>query len=113
MILICNQIKNFAMYSRTKKKRIVESIGININNIITFSPMNLWKDGNNPTEITRMEMNHESIYLEHDFEEIRAMLFGITCVHDYRVEHGTHYIRCEAYPTPSEEYDEADITNHI
>jgi len=116
MIIICNQIKDFSTYARTGTKRVIEPIGINIQNIVTFSPMNLWKEGSKTTQITRMEMKQEEpVYLEHDFEEIRAMLFGITCVHDYRVEHGTHYIRCEAFPTPQDVdgYDETDITHYI
>ena len=44
-----------------------------------------------------------AVYLEHSFEDVRAMLFGMTLVHDYRVEHGTHFVKSEPYMIPEDE----------
>ena len=35
------------------------------------------------------------------------MLFGMTLVHDYRVEHGTHFVRCEPYLLPDDEDEDS------
>jgi len=108
MILICNEITDFSTYSRSQSPRVIKPIGINVQNIVTFHPMNLWKDGDEAVDITKIVMDYreEAIYLEHSFEELRAMLFGMTLVHDYRVEHGTHFVRCEPYQIPENEDEE-------
>ena len=112
MMLICNCIKDFSIYTKANSKRTVQPVAININSVVYFVPMNLWVDGNETTEITRMVLNrpypenlHDVLYLEHSFEEVRAMLFGMTLVHDYRVEHGTHFVKSEEYPLPKEDDD--------
>lgn len=108
MILICKEITDFSTYSRSQSPRVIKPIGINVQNIVTFHPMNLWNYGDEAVDITKIVMDYqeEAIYLEHSFEEMRGMLFGMTLVHDYRVEHGTHFVRCQAYPVPNEEEDD-------
>lgn len=108
MILICKEITDFSTYSRTQTNRVIKPIGINVQRIVSFHPINLWKDGNETVNITKMLMDYqnEPLYLEHSFEQMRGMLFGMTLVHDYRVEHGTHFVRCQAYPVPNEEEDD-------
>jgi hypothetical protein len=112
MILICKHIKSYSVYARTQSPKSVVPIAININNIVHFVPISLWRESQEPVEITKMvlhapisEENNEIIYLEHSFEEVRAMLFGMTLVHDYRVEHGTHFLRSEEYPLPQDDDD--------
>ena len=117
MILICNHIKDFSIYSKTNSKRVVEPVAINIQNIVYLTPMNLWKDGDETIQITRVVLNrahletHEDIlYLEHNFEELRGMLFGMTLVHDYRVEHGTHYLQSFEFTLPKDDSEDDDIS---
>ena len=97
MILICNEIKDYSTYAKNQSPRAIKSIGINTNEIVTIRPSELWKSHQDTIHITEMNVGGNNIYLEHSFEEVRAMLFGMTLVHDYRVEHGTHFVKSEPY----------------
>ena len=105
MILICNEIKDYSTYAKNQSPRAVKPVGININEIVTIRPLELWKSHEETIHITEMNVNGTAVYLEHSFEEVRAMLFGMTLVHDYRVEHGTHFVKSEPYMTPEDDED--------
>ena len=45
MIIICYQIKDFETYTRTQSPRSVGAIAINVQQISTITPMELWVDG--------------------------------------------------------------------
>lgn len=103
MILICNEIIDYSRYAKNQSPGAVKSVGINTVNIVTMRPLELWKSHDETIHITEVNVGGTAVYLEHSFEEVRAMLFGMTLVHDYRVEHGTHFLRSEPYMTPEED----------
>lgn len=107
MILICNEITDYSNYAKNQDPRAVKPVGINTNEIITIRPLELWKSHEDTIHITEVNVGGTAVYLEHSFEEVRAMLFGMTLVHDYRVEHGTHFVRSEPYMTPEEEDEDS------
>ncbi len=103
MILICNEIIDYSSYAKNQSPRAVKSVGINTTNIITMRPLELWKSHEETIQITEVNVGGTAVYLEHSFEEVRAMLFGMTLVHDYRVENGTHFVKSEPYMIPEED----------
>ena len=103
MILICNEIIDYSRYAKNQSPGAVKSVGINTSNIVTMRPLELWKSHEETIHITEVNVGGTAVYLEHSFEEVRAMLFGMTLVHDYRVEHGTHFVKSEPYMIPEEE----------
>ena len=103
MILICNEITDYSTYAKNQSPRAIKPVGININEIVTIRPLELWKSQDETIHITEINVNGTAVYLEHSFEEVRAMLFGMTLVHDYRVEHGTHFVKSEPYMIPEDE----------
>jgi hypothetical protein len=107
MILICNEITDYSSYAKNQSPRAVKSVGINANEIITIRPLELWKSHEHTIQITEVNVGGTAVYLEHSFEEVRAMLFGMTLVHDYRVEHGTHFVKSEPYMIPEEEDEDS------
>tara|TARA_B100000902_G_scaffold398816_1_gene467033 strand:+ start:7983 stop:8321 length:339 start_codon:yes stop_codon:yes gene_type:complete len=112
MIIICYQIKDFETYTRTQSPRSVGAIAINVQQISTITPMELWVDGKEKDRhITSVTMQNGTIfYLNHSLDEMDGMLRGITCVHDYRMQHGTHYLIPQEYEKP--EYCH-DFDDHI
>lgn len=108
MILICNEITDYSSYAKNQSPRAIKSVGINANEIITIRPLELWKSHEDTIHITEVNVGGTAVYLEHSFEEVRAMLFGMTLVHDYRVEHGTHFLRSEPFGPYNQEEDDED-----
>ena len=107
MILICNEITDYSTYAKNQNPRAVKSVGINTNEIVTIRPLELWKSHNETIHITEVNVGGTAIYLEHSFEDVRAMLFGMTLVHDYRVEHGTHFLKSIPYRLPEDEDEDS------
>jgi hypothetical protein len=105
MILICNEITDYSTYAKNQSPRAVKSVAINTTEIITIRPLELWKSHEATIQLTEMNVNGTAIYLEHSFEEVRAMLFGMMLVHDYREEHGTHFVKSEPYNFREEDED--------
>ena len=112
MIIICYHIKDFETYTRTQRPRSVGPIAINVQQISSIVPMELWVDGKEEDRhITSIAMANGTIYyLNHNLDEVEAMIRGITCVHDYRIDNGSHYLVPHEYEKPENFHD---IENHI
>ena len=110
MIIILYHIKDFESYTRTQTPRSVRPIAINIQQISSIVPMELWVDGKEKKRnITQVTMaNKTVIYANHSMDEMDGMLRGITCVHDYRPEHGSHYLVPHEYEKPENIHDIED-----
>lgn len=102
MIIIAYHIKDFETYTRTQTERSLQPIAINIQHLSSIVPMALWMEGKEEDRhITKLEMNNGSVfYMNHSLDEMEAMIRGITCVHDYRTQHGTHYLVPHEYELP-------------
>jgi len=106
MIIICYHIKDWESYVKTQSENSVQPIGINVQQISTFVPMDLWVEGSSTKSITKISMYNGTVYyLTHSLDEVDGMLRGICCVHDYRTQHGSHYLISQQYEKP-EDFDD-------